>query len=327
MPVNDLVAVPDLIGPETLQTSPSSLEIGTAEVLHELFERRAAQCPESIALEYGSSRLTYAEVERRANQLAQFLRDNGVMPGDCVGLLLPRSMEVCIALLAILKSGAAYVPLDPEYPRERVHFILSDCRARALITTAALANKAADFSGNIIDLERSHLKIEAYSPRKLARTETGLKPEDLCYIIYTSGTTGKPKGVQIEHRSVCHLVRVEAQIFRILSSDRVFQGFSIAFDASVEEIWLAFFAGATLVIGTHDMVHAGAGLSRILAEGCITVLSCVPTLLSMMEEEIPSLRLLILGGEACAPDLIRRWWKPTLRIVSRKADYNWPAIA
>src|SRR5882672_3307388 len=152
MPVNDLVAVPDLVGPEILQTSPSSLEIGTAEVLHELFERRAAQCPESIALECGSSRLTYAEVERRANQLAQFLRDNGVMPGDCVGLLLPRSMEVCIALLAILKSGAAYVPLDPEYPPERVRFILSDCRARALITTAALANKAADFSGNIIDL-------------------------------------------------------------------------------------------------------------------------------------------------------------------------------
>src|SRR6266850_1711446 len=140
MLVNDLVAVPVLVDPEAFQRAFGSLEIGKEELLHELFERRAAQCPEAIALECDSSRLTYAEVDRRANQLAQFLRENGVLPKDCVGLLLPRSVDVCITLLAILKSGAAYVPLDPEYPAERVGFILSDCRARALITTAALAS-------------------------------------------------------------------------------------------------------------------------------------------------------------------------------------------
>src|SRR6266567_6705260 len=316
MTVNDPVAVPDLVDLEAFQRGFGSLEIGKEEVLHELFERRAAQFPESIALECGSSRLTYGELDRRANQLSQFLRANGVLPRDCAGLLLPRSLNVCITVLAILKSGAAYVPLDPEYPAERVGFILSDCRARALITTTALASKAPDFSGYIIDLERDSSQILACSPQKLAWTEKSVNPGDLCYIIYTSGTTGQPKGVQIEHRSVCHLVRAEAQVFRILPSDRIFQGFSIAFDASVEETWLAFFAGATLVIGTHDMVHAGAGLSRILADGGITVLSCVPTLLLMMEQEIPSLRLLILGGETCPPDLVRRWWRPNRRVVN-----------
>ncbi|MEY2427441.1 MAG: hypothetical protein QOJ40_326, partial [Verrucomicrobiota bacterium] len=146
--------------------------------------------------------------------------------------------------------------------------------------------------------------------------DTGLTPNDLCYVIYTSGTTGQPKGVQIEHRSVCHLVRAEAEIFGVQTQDRVYQGFSIAFDASVEEIWLAFFAGATLVVGTREMMQAGPALSRVLSEAGITVLSCVPTLLLMMEDDVPSVRLLILGGEACPPHLVKRWWKPGRRVFN-----------
>ena len=150
----------------------------------------------------------------------------------------------------------------------------------------------------------------------MSAAETGATPEDLCYIIYTSGSTGQPKGVQIEHRSACHLVRCEGQIFQVRPEDRVYQGFSIAFDASVEEVWLAFFAGATLVVGNDEMVHAGAGLSRMLADAGVTVLSCVPTLLSMMDEDVPSVRLLILGGEQCPPDLVKRWWRPGRRVVN-----------
>ncbi len=106
--------------------------------------------------------------------------------------------------------------------------------------------------------------------------------------------------MEIKHRSVCHLVRAEGQIFQVQPEDRVYQGFSIAFDASVEEVWLAFFAGAALVVGTKEMVRAGPALSRLLAEAGVTVLSCVPTLLAMMEEEVPCMRLLILGGELSA---------------------------
>jgi hypothetical protein len=122
--------------------------------------------------------------------------------------------------------------------------------------------------------------------------------------------------VEIEHRSACHLVRAEGKLFQVQSSDRVYQGFSVAFDASVEEVWLAFFAGATLVAGTKEMVRSGAALSRMLADAGVTVLSCVPTLLAMMDEDVPTVRLLILGGETCPPDLVKRWWRPGRRVFN-----------
>jgi non-ribosomal peptide synthetase-like protein len=286
------------------------------ELLHELFEYQAASNPASIALECGDEQMTYGELETRANQLSRWLRKLGVKRGDCVGLLLPRSIEVYIALLGILKSGAAYVPLDPDYPAERVEFILSDCRAAALVTTSRLASKARGFTAPIITMDGLHDQIGSMEKAKLGREAIGTSPHDLCYVIYTSGTTGKPKGVEIEHGSVCHLVRAESEIFRVTPTDRVFQVASIAFDASVEEIWLAFFSGATLVVGTAEMARAGPELSKIVAELCITVLSCVPTLLMMMEGDVPSLRLLILGGEACPAELVKRWWKPGRRMVN-----------
>ena len=279
-------------------------------MLHELFERQADVSTGKIALACGDERITYSELERRANQLARFLRSRGVRRGDYVGLWLPRSMDAHIALLAILKAGAAYVPLDPEYPAERVSFILSDCRASALVTTNELAAQCDMFRGQVVAMDGLQGEIDAQAGERLGRADTGATPEDLCYVIYTSGTTGKPKGVEIGHRSVCHLVRAEGKLFQVQPDDRVYQGFSLAFDASVEEVWLAFFAGATLVVGTKDMVRSGPALSRKLADAGVTVLSCVPTLLAMMDEDVPTVRLLILGGETCPPDLVKRWWKP-----------------
>src|SRR5262249_51215527 len=137
--------------------------------------------------------------------------------------------------------------------------------------------------------------------------EVGVGPDDLCYVIYTSGSTGRPKGVQIEHRSACHLVLAEGEIFGVGPADRVYQGVSIAFDASVEEIWLAFLAGATLVVGTREMVQAGPALARRLTEAGVSVFSMVPTLLAILEGDLPTVRLLILGGEACPQHLLARW--------------------
>ena len=270
--------------------------------------------------------MTYGELERRANQLAGFLRNRGVKRGDCVGLWLPRSLDAYIALLGILKAGAAYVPLDPDYPAARVSFILSDCQARALLTTGQASCMSAtcngsgaepvQFRGEMLQLDQLQVEIATQPTRRLTRTDTGTTPEDLCYVIYTSGTTGNPKGVEIEHRSACHLVRAEGKLFQVQPTDRVYQGSSLAFDASVEEIWLALFAGATLVVGTREMVRSGADLSHLLTAAGVTVLSCVPTLLAMMEEDVPTMRLLILGGEACPPDLVKRWWRSDRRVFN-----------
>ena len=286
------------------------------ELLHELFARQAEARPDSIALVCAGQRLTYGELERRANQLARFLRSRGVRRGACVGLWLPRSLDAYVALLGILKAGAAYVPLDPECPPARAGFILSDCQARALVTTSQMGAQVGAFSGELVALNQQQPAIAAQPADRLSRADTGAAPEDLCYVIYTSGTTGKPKGVEIEHRSACHLVRAEGKLFQVQPADRVYQGFSLAFDASVEEVWLAWFAGATLVAGTSEMVRSGAALAHMLADEGVTVLSCVPTLLAMMDEDVPTVRLLILGGEACPPDLVKRWWRPSRRVFN-----------
>jgi len=259
-----------------------------------------------------SQELTYAGVNSRANQMARFLIAAGVRPGDRVALLLPRSVEVYVSLLGILKTGAAYVPLDPDYPADRIGFVLTDCAARVLITTKDLSGRATGFSGRIVCLEENPT-LRLCSEEQ---PEAMVGSEDVAYVIYTSGTTGRPKGIEVEHHSVCHLVRTEAEIFQVQPLDRVYQGFSIAFDASVEEIWLAFYAGATLVAATREMVYAGPELPRLLGEAGVTVLSCVPTLLAMMDADMPSVRLLILGGEVCPPDLVKRWWRPGRRVVN-----------
>jgi non-ribosomal peptide synthetase-like protein len=300
-----------LLGVES-QASTNSL-ITSSELLHEKFERQAALSPESIALVCGPEVISYSEVDRRSNQLARMLQAQGTGRGDAVGILLPRAPDLYIALLGILKSGAAYVPLDSEYPADRVRFILCDCGAAAVVTCNAQVAKIAGFEGRVVNLEELRSELASFSCAQL-RAQVSMR--DLSYIIYTSGTTGRPKGVAIEHRSVSHLVDAERALFQVQPSDRVYQGFSVAFDASIEEIWLAFCAGAALVAATPSMFRAGPELPALLEAAGVTVLSCVPTLLAMMEQDVPSVRLLILGGEACSAELIKRWWKPNRRVFN-----------
>ena len=284
--------------------------------LHEIFEKRADLCPGALAVVSAGERLTYLELEERANRLARHLRARGVGRGSRAAVLLPRSPDAYAALLGILKAGAAYVPLDPEYPVDRVAFILRDCEAEVLVTTASLASQHPRFGGALVSLDADAAAIAAESHARLAPGEVGNGPRDLCYIIYTSGSTGRPKGVMVEHRSACHLVHAEGELFQVRPEDRVYQGFSLAFDASVEEIWLAFRAGATLVAATCETAGAGPDLSRHLAQSRVTVFSTVPSLLSVLTEPIPTLRLLILGGEKCPAPLVERWARPGLRMVN-----------
>ena len=283
--------------------------------LTDIFEATVNRFPDHRALECRERTLTYAQLDDAANRLACFLRSRGVSRGSFVALWLPRDEQMHIALLAALKAGAAYVPLDPEYPAERVRYIVENCRVQTLLTMTEMARQV-QVPAQVVCLDAEQQQVAAQSSRRLKPSETGVTSDDLAYVIYTSGSTGRPKGVMIEQRSACNLVEAEHDIFQVQPGDRVFQGFSLAFDASVEEIWLAYRTGATLVVGTHEMLHAGPDLANILANLRITVWSTVPTLLSLLEDDIPSLRLLILGGEQCPPDLVNRWSRPARRLVN-----------
>ena len=299
---------------ESAKKRPSTAE--QAATLAELFEVQAELSPEGIAVECGSFQMTYRELDQATNQLASYLRALGAGPEETVAFWLPRSKDVYVALLGILKAGAAYVPLDSEYPTDRVTYILNDSRCKIIVTTSEYSERLADFSGTVILLDRDGPQIAMQSLQSLTDGVPNATSENLCYVIYTSGSTGKPKGVQIEHRSAVHLVKTEAERFALRPDDRIYQGFSIAFDASVEEVWLAWCAGATLVAALPDMVHAGPDLPRLLTEKRITVLSCVPTLLAMMEGELLTVRILIVGGEACSADLVKRWCVPGRRMFN-----------
>ncbi len=285
------------------------------ELLHDLFEETAAIHPQRTAVVDESTFLTYQELDHQSNQLAAHLNRQGIGRGSFVGLLLPRSGDVYVALLAILKAGAAYVPLDPEYPEDRVQYILSDVGAAAVLTCQELSQKVRGSVGKVLELDAMTPGFDQ-GPDSQAHTRPETQPTDPAYVIYTSGSTGRPKGVIIQHRSACHLVRAEGWLFAVQPTDRVYQGFSIAFDASVEEIWLAFHSGAALVVGTSRMVHSGAGLADHLSAAGVTVLSTVPTQLSMMNDTLPGVRLLIVGGESCPSELVRRWTRPGRRMVN-----------
>ncbi len=290
------------------------------ERLDQLFE---AQCDDLItrgegdrpAILMDGEMVSYQELDERANQMARYLRRRGVQPGDRVGILLERSIHTYVSLLAILKAHAAYTPLDPGFPQERIVFITQDAGLKAIVTTSDFRESLSDAAPLIcVDEEKDAIATERR--QRLSPAEKGGSDEQLCYIIYTSGSTGRPKGVAIEHPSICNFVRVAGEVYDIREEDRVYQGMSISFDFSVEEIWVPWMAGATLIPAPGDGKLLGDELVDFLQRHRVTVLCAVPTLLATIERDIPSLRLLIVGGEACPRELVQRWHRPGRRILN-----------
>lgn len=287
-----------------------------AGILHRIFEAQAEARPRNTAVVFGDDTLSYGELDRRANRLARHLRDRGLRTGSTVAMLLPRSPDVYAGILGILKAGCAYVPIDPSYPADRIGFMLENSGAAGLLTTADMAWQFAEFRGVTVSMDEERSQIGIRTSARLSDEEIGLDRTDPCYVIYTSGSTGRPKGVLVEHRNAAHLVKAEAGIFGVRPSDRVYQGASLCFDLSVEEMWLAFGSGAALIAATPAMEHAGPDLSLHLAESRVSVLSTVPTLLSMLAGDVPTIRLLILGGEACPEELVERWARTGRKVVN-----------
>jgi non-ribosomal peptide synthetase-like protein len=287
---------------------PMSSETGC---LHELFEATASKYGKATAIECSDLALTYEEVDDRANRLARHLRSAGAARGSLIGLCLNRSEKPIIAILACLKAGAAYVPIDPTHPDERIRYIIEEASLSLIICEQGLDDRLVPiFDGTLVSLDSSAVEIATSSSKRLTRAETGVAPEDLCYVIYTSGTTGRPKGVMTEHRNAYHFVLAFNAVCTTTSSDRIYQGFSLGFDGSVEEIWMAFSNGATLVVGTRDTPRFGNDLAHHLSQTHITYFSTVPTMLSTMTDDIATLRQLVVSGEACPPELVARWARP-----------------
>ena len=277
--------------------------------LENFFEKAAQNYPTAIAIEQGERKYTYAEVERKANKFANYLKAKGIGPEDKVTILLHRCAQEPIVMLGILKAGAAYIPLDSEAPGDRVNFIMDDANAKLLVISDTIFESIGDRLDPfpLFNIDHQLDELDNFPDTKPA--ESGRTPNDLCYMIYTSGTTGKPKGVLLEHRNVINYVQAAQKIYPITHEDRALQGFSVSFDASTEELWIPFSVGATLVIGTFEIMRSGDQFASILNKLNITFLSCAPTLLSMVKEDIPGLRILIFGGETCTKDVAHRWCK------------------
>jgi amino acid adenylation domain-containing protein len=266
--------------------------------IHQLFEAQAERSADAIAVVYEHEELSYAELDRRANQLAHHLRSLGVGRETLVAICVERSVEMLVGLLGILKAGAAYVPLDPSYPLSRLTSMLEDSQAPVVITQERLVHVLPAHGQNVICLDRDW---ETISRQSVEKPTEHVGPENLAYMIYTSGSTGQPKGVQIEHGSLLNLIFWHLETYGILPSDRATQVAGLGFDASVWEVWPYLAAGASIYLPDEETRISTLKLRDwIVAQG-ITV-SFLPTplaesLLSAEWPESTALRFLLTGGD------------------------------
>ncbi len=279
--------------------------------LHQLFEARAAQTPDAIAVEFGEEQLTYDELNRRSNQLAHYLIRQGVGPEVLVGLHLNRSWQVIVGILGIIKAGGGYVPLDPAYPRERVQFILDDCQAAVLVTQEELREGLANNQASVVCLDSDWTEIARESSDNPV---CEVSPDNLAYVIYTSGSTGQPKGCLVTHANVSRLFSATAEWFDFSSQDVWTLFHSPAFDFSVWEIWGALLYGGRLVIVPYWVSRAPDEFLKLLADRGVTILNQTPSAFYQLMEaeqnqqvELPSLRQVIFGGEALDLAKLKPW--------------------
>jgi amino acid adenylation domain-containing protein len=273
--------------------------------VHHLFERRAALTPEAVAVEFGAGRLSYGELNARANRLAHYLRRLGVGAGSLVGLCVERSPELVVGLLGILKAGGAYLPLDPSYPLERVAYMLEDAQVPALLTMEGLVERLPSHWAQVVCLDADWEKVAEESEEN---PEGGAGPDGLAYVIYTSGSTGRPKGVMVEHRGLCNMVAAQISAFGMDDGCRVLQFASFGFDASVSEVFTALLSGASLHVADRESLMPGPALLRLLREREITTVTLPPSVLAVMPpDDLPSLETVIAAGEDCPRETAARW--------------------
>ncbi len=278
--------------------------------LHGLFEAQVEKTPEAIALVFADQTLTYRELNARANQLAQHLLKQGVLPDQLVGICIERSVEMVVGLLGILKAGGAYVPLDPTYPRDRLAFMVEDAETSILLTQQHLLDILPPTSALIISLDSDWPEIAKSGTEK---PDTAVNSSHLAYMIYTSGSTGRPKGAMNEHRGICNRLLWMQEAYGLNDSDRVLQKTPFSFDVSVWEFFWPLSTGARLVVAKPEGHKDPGYLLDVIDEQHITTLHFVPPMLHVFLEVMDqnrgrSIRRVICSGEALPYDLQQRFF-------------------
>jgi amino acid adenylation domain-containing protein len=269
---------------------------------HHIFEAQVQAHPRAIALVSEQVSLTYQEVNQQADRLAHFLQQRNVQPNDLVGLCVDRSADMVIGILGILKAGAAYVPIDPNYPSDRIQFMLTDTQVAVVLTQSWLMERLPRSSAHLICLDQPiALSSEPYKAPCLTANP-------FAYLIYTSGSTGIPKGVLLSHRGLCNVVEAQQKLFDLSRHSRILQFSSISFDASIFELALAFGSGGTLYIPPKSAQQPGMALIQFLNDNAITHALITPAALTVLPDaKVPTLQVLITGGEACSSQVVDRW--------------------
>jgi amino acid adenylation domain-containing protein len=276
--------------------------------IHELFEQQVERTPESVAAVHGTTALTYSALNRRANGLARYLRSRGVGPDRLVAVCYPKSLELIVILLAVLKAGGAYLLLDRSYPTERLLFLLEDSGAALVLADGANNELFSSFKVTTVDLDMLWRAGSCGSDANLCSEAT---LDNIAYVIYTSGSTGRPKGVMIPHGAICNHMLWMQSAYCFSDSDRVLQRTAPTFDASVWEFYAPLLAGGCLVIAPPEAQRDPAAIVKVMAEQSVTTVQLVPTLLQLVIAEdglaeCASLRHVFCGGEALRTSVVRQ---------------------
>ncbi|MBO0791013.1 MAG: amino acid adenylation domain-containing protein, partial [Ktedonobacteraceae bacterium] len=278
--------------------------------IHQLFEAQVEKTPEEVAVVFEGERLTYDELNRRANRIAHTLREMGVGPDTLVGVAMERSLEMVVALLAVLKAGGAYVPLEPLYPKERLLYMIEDARLAIVLTQQRLRDLLPQESLRVLCLDDEQ---QLLASGREENPDSAVQPDNLVYMIYTSGSTGKPKGVMNIHRAVCNRLHWMQQAYQLTPADRVLQKTPFSFDVSAWEFFWPLLNGARLVVARPRGHQDPAYLISLIEEQQVTTTHFVPSMLQAFLdqtglERCTSLKRVICSGEALSFELQRRFF-------------------